>query len=126
KWLAYSSSESGREEVYVVPFPVGNGRWQVSQNGGTVPTWRADGKELFYAEFLAAQTTLYGVDVNINGPEFQIQSVKKLFALSHTTAPGNNLLEVTPDGRRFLVVVQPETEAVPITLVVNWPAELSQ
>src|SRR5213078_3001965 len=48
RWLAYSSTESGREEVYVTHFPSGQGRWQVSQNGGTFPAWRGDSKEIWY------------------------------------------------------------------------------
>src|SRR5438105_4972342 len=48
QWLAYSSTDSGREEVYVTSFPGGAGRWQVSANGGTFPVWRSDSKELYY------------------------------------------------------------------------------
>ena len=48
RWLAYRSDESGRSEVYVRPFPKGEGRWLVSTNGGTMPHWRGDGRELFY------------------------------------------------------------------------------
>jgi len=47
KWLAYSSNEAGRNEVYVQPFPAGVGKWQVSTNGGVFPRWRRDGRELF-------------------------------------------------------------------------------
>src|SRR5215831_11887083 len=48
KWLAYDSDESGQWEVYIVPFPQGEGRWQVSTGGGQQPRWRRDAKELFY------------------------------------------------------------------------------
>ncbi len=48
RWLAYSSSESGTYEVYVVPFGGGQGKWQVSANGGRIPQWSRDGKELYY------------------------------------------------------------------------------
>ena len=48
KWIAYESNASGRTEVYVRAFPVSSGQWQVSNQGGTRPKWRADGKELFY------------------------------------------------------------------------------
>ena len=47
--MAYTSNESGREEVYVRPFPdVEGGRWQVSTAGGVKPLWAPDGRELFY------------------------------------------------------------------------------
>ena len=48
KWVAYSSNESGRWEVYVTSFPEAHGKWQVSNAGGDQPRWRSDGKELFY------------------------------------------------------------------------------
>jgi Tol biopolymer transport system component len=48
KWLAYRSAESGLPQVYIAPFPTGNGKWQVSTNGGVFPRWRRDGRELFY------------------------------------------------------------------------------
>src|SRR5205085_9540319 len=47
-WIAYSSTESGRPEVYVIPFGGGAGKWQISSAGGSGPVWRRDGKELFY------------------------------------------------------------------------------
>ena len=48
RWLAYRSDESGRNEVYVRPFPKGEGRWVISTGGGALPKWRGDGRELFY------------------------------------------------------------------------------
>ena len=49
RWLAYDSDESGESEVYVRPFPnVGEGRWQVSTNGGRNPVWGPNGQEIFY------------------------------------------------------------------------------
>jgi Tol biopolymer transport system component len=48
KWIAYSSVESGRPEIYVASFPTPSGKWQISTDGGTLPKWRRDGKELFY------------------------------------------------------------------------------
>jgi Tol biopolymer transport system component len=50
RWVAYTSNESGRSEIYVIPFPPApnKGRWVVSRGGGVMPRWRRDGKELFY------------------------------------------------------------------------------
>ncbi len=125
KWLAYSSTESGREEIYVAPFPGGNGRWQVSQNGGTSPAWRADGKELYYAEFSNAQTQLFTMDVVAKGDQFETQNYRRLFPVNHVPAAGTNF-EVSPDGRRFLMVIQPEAEAAPMSLTLNWTAKLNK
>jgi eukaryotic-like serine/threonine-protein kinase len=122
KWLAYSSTESGREEVYVTPFPSGNGRWQVSQNGGTTPAWRADSKELYYAEFSNTQTQMFAMDVVAEGNQFEIRNYRRLFPVNHISASSN--FEVTPDGRRFLIIVQPEAEAAPMNLTLNWTVGL--
>src|SRR5207247_1141309 len=48
KWIAYTSNSTGRNEIYVQPFPSGSGRWQISNHGGDWPRWRRDGKELLY------------------------------------------------------------------------------
>jgi serine/threonine protein kinase/Tol biopolymer transport system component len=126
KWLAYSSTESGREEVYVTPFPTGNGRWQVSQNGGTSPAWRADGKELYFGEFFGAQTQVFAVDVVSKSAQFETQNYRRLFPLNHLLAGGNSNFEVSPDGGRFLIAVQPEGEAAPMSLMLNWPAKVGK
>src|SRR5207245_2782644 len=48
KWMAYTSNESGRNQVYVQAIPAGSGKWQISTEGGSAPHWRRDGKEIFY------------------------------------------------------------------------------
>ena len=48
RWLAYTSDETGRPEVYVRPFPGAGGKWQISTTGGTVPTWSPTKRELLY------------------------------------------------------------------------------
>jgi Tol biopolymer transport system component len=61
RWFAYTSTESGRTEVYVQTFPVSGGKWLVSTGGGSQPRWRRDGKELFY---IAPDKQLMSVKVN--------------------------------------------------------------
>ena len=126
KWLAYVSDESGRREVYIVPFPKPDGRWQVSTEGGEGPRWRRDGKELFY---VSPANKLMAVKVLESGEGLSIGSPRALFQ----TNPPESLwagwrFDVTADGKRFLVVTrQPEqSSAEPVTLVVNWPALLKQ
>ena len=126
KWLAYSSTESGREEVYVTSFPGGNGRWQISQNGGTSPAWRGDGKELYFGEFSGAQTQVIAVEIIENGDQFQTQNYRRLFPVNHVLAGGNSSFDVTRDGRRFLIPIQPQTEAAPMNLVLNWTGKLGK
>ena len=121
KWLAYSSTDSGREEIYVTSFPSGAGRWQVSRNGGTFPVWRADSKELYY---MANDWTLMAAEVAVRTPEFEVQNTRSLFRISDTV-PAGSTLDVTPDGQRFVVAAPPSTESVPLTLVLNWTADVN-
>jgi eukaryotic-like serine/threonine-protein kinase len=145
RWVAYTSDESGRVEVYVAPFivPTGSaaapgttsGKWQVSTRGGSLPTWRRDGKEIFYVE--AVSSRLIAISVNGQGPAFDVGAAQPLFTLrqggSATAQFGpvaRSFFDVTRDGRRFLVNATP-TEAQagpppPITLVLNWTAALKK
>jgi len=126
KWLAYTSTESGREELYITPFPASGGRWQISQNGGTAPAWRGDSKELYFYEFSGGQTQIIAVEVVAKGEQFETRNYRKLFALGHVIAGGNANFEVTPDGKRFLIAVQPEVAAAPISLTLNWTGKLGK
>jgi Tol biopolymer transport system component len=130
RWVAYASNESGRNEVYVRPFvasgtsakgggpSLGEGKWQVSKDGGTNPSWRADGKEIVFSFRLA----ILSVDVSGSGAAFQMGTPKQLF-----TAPANNGWDVTGDGKRFMMIVPPnqgqQTAPTPITVVLNWQAD---
>jgi Tol biopolymer transport system component/predicted Ser/Thr protein kinase len=119
RWVAYVSDESGRLEIYVVPFPGPGGKWQVSTGvGGTVPHWSADGRELFY---VSGDRDLMTVEVK-SGSEFQTSSPKPLFSLSTLTTVSG--FEVSRDGRRFLQGIPREATGSPVTLVLNWTADL--
>ena len=121
KWIAYNDRESGRFEVFVVPFPPPGERWQISPSGGIQPEWRGDGRELF---FLDALGNLMAVDVRPTG-RFEAGSPRVLF---RTRLDGNSDIEeyrVTTDGQRFLLRV-PIGRSVHTTLVPNWPALLKQ
>jgi Tol biopolymer transport system component len=126
KWLAYSSTESGRDELYITSFPRATGRWQISQNGGTGPVWRGDGKELYFYEFSGGQVQIDAVDVATRGDQLATTNYRKLFALGHVIAGGNANFEASPDGHRFLIAVQPEVAAAPITLTLNWTGKLGK
>ncbi|HEY3122847.1 MAG TPA: protein kinase, partial [Thermoanaerobaculia bacterium] len=121
RWVAYVSDESGRLEIYVVPFPGPGGKWQVSTGiGGSVPHWSADGRELFY---VTGDRDLMTVEVK-SGSEFQASSPKPLFSLSSLTSV--TVFEVSRDGRRFLQGIPREATGSPVTLVLNWTAELAK
>jgi eukaryotic-like serine/threonine-protein kinase len=116
RWVAYDQDESGRSEVYVVSFPEGRGRVQISTNGGLSPKWTRGGKEIVYQDFdekvVAVEVdTSQGVRAGTPKPLFQVPE-------------GANLgWEVTADGERFLVSV-PVVKSTSrfLDLVVNWPA----
>lgn len=125
KWIAYTSDESGTPQVYVQSFPASGSKWQVSTGGGDQPRWRRDGRELFY---LAADDKLMAVEVKTDGtfetgvpkPLFEIRSPAEggPFAISYAAAG---------DGQRFLVrTAMEQASLTPITVVVNWAAEVKR
>jgi protease II len=124
RWLAYSSNESGKLEVYIQSFPPSGSKWQISTNGGDEPQWRRDGKELFY---LARDNHLMAVDVKTESSDFQAGIPKPLFEIHRTPALRRSHYVVTGNGQRFLVVSPlEETTVAPITVVTNWAAGLKE
>ena len=118
QFIVYCSDESGRHEVYVRPFPGGERRWQISNNGGKQPRWSRDGAELFYVEGDA----MIAVPVT-SSPSFRAGRAERLFQHSDIGASASTFAryDVSPDGRRFLVMEpfgdQPDTS---IRVVQNW------
>ena len=125
RWIAYDFDDSGRREIYVQAFipgrPASSARWQVSDAGGTSPRWRADGKEIFY---LSLDGKLMAARVSGEGPSFQSSIPELLF---NATAPMMRSpsfeYDVSPDGKRFLLIEPAEkAEYLPLTIVGNWAA----
>lgn len=126
RWIAYSSTESGRDEVYVAPFPGPAAKWQVSSNGGAWPRWRGDGRELFFED---AEGMLMAASVDGSGAAFVVGAAQPLFMLRMRTAAwaGSTSYnyDVTADGQRFLVNAADESQSeTPITLLLNWAERL--
>ena len=120
RWITYSSDETGRWEVYVQPFPLTGGKWQVSIDGGQQPRWRSDGKEIFY---VAPNRGLMAAGVT-PGPPLTVRAPSALFRLLWIGPhPFRPVYAVSGDGQRFLVPV-PQSGIMPITVVVN-PAALA-
>ncbi len=122
RWLAYSSTESGREEVYVTHFPSGQGRWQVSQNGGTFPAWRGDSKEIWY---FGVDGSLHAAGVNAKSEEFELDPVRDIFQINYV-APVGYPYDVSSDGQRLVVSTFPEGVSTPMVLVTSWTSELKK
>jgi serine/threonine-protein kinase len=123
RWLAYSSDESGRWEVYVRPFPGPGGKWQISQQGGTEPLWARTGKQLFYR----TGDQVWAVDVQ-TGPAFSAGKPRLLF---EQPGFGGGIpirgWDLSLDGQRFLMVKLDERKPTPLKemiLVQNWFEEL--
>jgi eukaryotic-like serine/threonine-protein kinase len=122
RWIAYSSDESGREEIYVVPFPLTGQRWRVSIDGGSEPVWSHDGGELFYR----GSRQIWAVDVRTS-PVFSAGTPRALLADTFVESPNTVTgYSITPDGKRFLFAqpIQPDPPITQIQLVVNWFTEL--
>jgi Tol biopolymer transport system component len=119
RWLAYCSNESGRSEIYVVPYPKKDGKWQVSADGGIAPLWNRNGKELFY----------------INGTKAMVAEIKESSSFDFSVPsplfdiPPNAIIEdIAPDGRKFLAAIA-RTEALTqskLVVVLEWFKELKQ
>ncbi len=117
RWLAYFSYESGRPEVYVVPFGAG-AKTQISTTGGWNTIFSRN-NELFYAtmgnRLIAAQTSTQ--------PNFHVSSIQPLFQLDLPNFTGISY-DVSPDGKQIVVQTTDHTKSTSITLLTNWPASL--
>ena len=128
KWIAYGSDEIGRTEIYVRPFPnASEGKWQVSTGGGDQPSWRKDGKELYY---LAPDGRLMAVEIELEG-SFKAGVPTPLFQTNVTPQPlvgsDRNQYRATADGQRFLVnTLPPEATYSGITIIFNWTSALQK
>jgi serine/threonine-protein kinase len=129
RWMAYESNESGREEVYVRPFPdVNREVFKVSSNGGRSPAWSPSGGELFFVN----GTTMHAVTVQV-APTFRHGRPATLFDRPSVLFDGRNvtrggskrMYDVSKDGQRFLVVKvagtdDADTARHSIVVVHNW------
>jgi eukaryotic-like serine/threonine-protein kinase len=120
KWLAYESDGTGRNEVFITPFPGGGAQYQVSTIGGERPTWRRDGKEIYYREGLRVMA----VQVKAK-PSLELSPPIALFELAVGNLNGR-YYDVSPDGRFLANTFPLTTKAQSFSLLVNWPARLQK
>ena len=120
KWLAYSSNESGRPEVYVSPYPaVTSGRRQVSADGGMEMHWTRNGRELVYTSGPRMMAVAVDPATGVLGQPIE------LFHGAYTADPAGHSFDVTSDGERFLMIRRPMgAEPRQIVVVTNWFTEL--
>src|SRR4029079_14408351 len=127
RWMAYTTYESGRDEVYVDSFPTAGHRQQVSVGGGMQPRWKRNGSELFY---LTPDQTLMAVPVTTKSGYFDTGRATPLFrtrllTIGSQIASLGAYYDATPDGQRFLINGPPADPGPPITVVLNWTAGLN-
>ena len=123
-WIAYDSTESGRDEIYVRPYPGPGGKWQISAEGGTEPVWNPKGRELFYRN----HNQMMAVEVTTQ-PAFSAGKPRLLFEGAYVPTPRSwPDYDVSPDGQRFLMLKAPEQAQAPaqINVVLNWFEELKR
>jgi Tol biopolymer transport system component len=120
-WMAYQSNETGRYEIYIRPFPSGGGPTLISTAGGVYPRWSRDGKELY---FIAPDATMMAVSIRATATTIDAGAPAVLFQ-THRLGGGSNVIgrshqyDVAADGR-FLINVDADSSASPITLLLNW------
>ena len=120
RWLAYVSDETGRNQVYVRPFPGAGGRWQISTDGGTEPVWAPDGRGIYYR---TPASELVRAEVQTR-PAFAVGARQRLFSTAaYVGSPVTQMYALSPDGRRFLFM-KGEAGARQLIVVVNWFEEL--
>jgi Tol biopolymer transport system component len=113
RWIAYSSAETGRNEIFVRPYPGPGGKWQISTGGGALPTWSRARKELFYLA-LPPDGRIIAVPYSISGDSFNADKPRPWSETRIAIRPraiaglfSGRTFDVTPDGERFAVAPAP-------------------
>jgi hypothetical protein len=131
KWIAFVSDESGRDEVYVQPYPGPGPRRQISNSRGTQPAWSRTGRELFYTDYVtgtSAPFRMMVVPVTLT-PTFSVGPARELFGGPYLGQAATRGYDVTADAQRFLMVrtkERPPLKVTQINIVQNWLEELKQ
>jgi eukaryotic-like serine/threonine-protein kinase len=130
KWLAYVSAESGApQEIYVVPFRsgsgdvgLGQGKWQITSGGSVAPSWRGDGKEIYFASnsFIG----IASAPLIANGDRFEVGPTRNLFDLG--AHPVSRFIASSPDGQKFYAVTYGPGSDAPFTVTLNWKSLLRE
>ncbi len=122
EWFVYVSDETGREEIFLQPYPVTGAKWQISTDGGRAPRWSDDGREIFFVR----GDGMYRVAIATE-PELRLQTPELIFEhrMDSSGVPVANY-DVTPDGQRFLIV-EPDAgaETRSVEMIVGWGRRLA-
>jgi Tol biopolymer transport system component len=121
RYVAYTSNEARRFEIYLQSVVPGGGKWQVSTSGGFFSRWRRDGTELYY---LSLDSSMMAVPIDLRGSAPVIGVPQRLFPTRAAVTNQGFPFAVAADGKRFLVAQQPEQLNATVTVVLNWTAGL--
>ncbi len=120
RWLAYISNESGSEQIYVVAFNGGHGKWQVSVNGGVSPSWGHDGKELYYVD---VSNSIYSVPVREVAGALQFGAPQMIVNSWSMPQP---FYQFGPDGKKILLYRVSQQVSDSLTVVTNFSSTLTK
>ena len=122
RWLAYQSDESGRQEIYVRPFPrVDDGKWLVSTGGGLTPAWSPNGRELYYMN----GSTMMAVPIQLGrGADPDVGVPAPLF--DGPFHVGTNNFDVASDGTFIMTEADPTARHTQIDVVLNWVEDIAR
>jgi Tol biopolymer transport system component len=123
RWLAYTSDESGRFEVYVTPFPGPGEKYPISIGGGSEPVWDRRGRELFFRN----GDQMMVVEVKTQ-PTFNAGRPRLQFTGSFLRVPNRINYDVSPDGETFVMVDASEENgaATQVNVLLNWFEEVKR
>jgi Tol biopolymer transport system component len=121
KWLAYSSNENGRSEVFVISIAHPETKWQVTANGGRMPRWRGDDRELFFVDLTGHMSA---TKVTEKGDTLDFDTPQTLFAVK--LRPTAYAYDVTADGQKFLVDNIADEDSPTVVIVNDWKARLER
>jgi len=122
KWISYTTSETGRGEACVQPFPSNGQKWRVSQQGGYHPIWTRDGKRIFFYD---DNSNIMVANVSADGTGFHSTPPRKFFTPRLASLQDSrNHFDLLPDGGIIMCPYVADRGSLPVTIIVNWPALL--
>ena len=120
RFIAFAMLANGTPQIFVVPFAAGNGMWQASSDGGHWPRWSRDGTQLY---FISMRNEMMTVDIHEKGNNIEVAHPVRLFSFRPSVRIyrlGMIDYDVSPDGKRFLLVVAADENIRPLTVLQNW------
>jgi Tol biopolymer transport system component len=123
RWLVYESNETGHQEIYIRALDGSGWKWQVSNGGGRAPIWPAEGKEIFFSPF---DDKVMVAEVKLTAGKPVTGAARALFDLESQGIVLRSVEDVSSDGKTILARINEPPHTMPLTLVMNWDAEVKR